>query len=70
MYASWNGATDVASWQLSTGPTADALQDDRVAPRTGFETEIVASDDARYAAVTAVDESGSPLATSKTLRLP
>lgn len=70
VYASWNGATDVASWQLATGPTGDALQDDRVAPRTGFETEIVAPADARYAAVTALDAGGSPIATSKTLRLP
>jgi hypothetical protein len=70
VYASWNGATDIASWQLATGPSADSLQDERTSPRTGFETEIAVSAGARYAAVTALDAGGSPLATSTTVRLP
>jgi hypothetical protein len=70
VFASWNGATDVATWQLSTGTVADALQQERVSPRTGFETAIPVSAGARFAAVTALAAGGDPLATSKTLHLP
>jgi hypothetical protein len=70
VFASWNGATEVASWQLSTGAAVDALQQERVVPRVGFETQLPVSPDARFAAVTALDAGGAPLATSRTVRLP
>jgi hypothetical protein len=39
-YASWNGATDVASWQLLGGSDAAHLSVISTTPRSGFETAI------------------------------
>ena len=36
-YASWNGATDVASWQLDTGSDPNALTTESTVPKKGFE---------------------------------
>ncbi len=40
VYASWNGATQVASWRLLAGPSASQLTVLGTAPRYGFETAI------------------------------
>jgi hypothetical protein len=40
VYASWNGATSVASWQVLAGPSAANMQPVAQALRTGFETVI------------------------------
>jgi hypothetical protein len=40
VYASWNGATSVASWRVLAGPSATSLQTAAQAPRSGFETAI------------------------------
>jgi hypothetical protein len=40
VYTSWNGATGVTRWRVLGGPDADHLRVLKVAPRTGFETEI------------------------------
>lgn len=39
-FASWNGATEVASWQLSAGPSSTSLSPVAVAAKDGFETPI------------------------------
>jgi Arylsulfotransferase (ASST) len=39
-YASWNGATAVASWELLAGPSASALSSVTRVPRSGFETAM------------------------------
>jgi Arylsulfotransferase (ASST) len=67
LYASWNGATEVAAWQLRAGRTAASLQLAQTVPRQGFETQITAPAGNPYAEVTAVDANGAPLATSATL---
>jgi EmrB/QacA subfamily drug resistance transporter len=65
VYASWNGATKLASWRVlgasSTGGSMRALA---TAPRSGFETAIAVP--AGYASfeVQALDAHGHPLATS------
>src|SRR5581483_6997554 len=58
LYASWNGATEAATWELRTGTRADALTDALTAPRTGFETALAPPAGARYAAAVAVDPDG------------
>jgi hypothetical protein len=63
LYASWNGATDVAAWRLRTGHAADALRDRAVTPKHGFETAL-STGGARYAAVVALDRHGRALASS------
>jgi hypothetical protein len=63
VYASWNGATDVASWQLLSGASAGHLSVTSSTPRSGFETVIPAPSAAFYEA-RALSASGSVLGTS------
>jgi Arylsulfotransferase (ASST) len=65
VYASWNGATDIASWQLLAGPDANHLSPTgATTPRSGFETTIPAPA-AAYYEVRALSASGKVLASSK-----
>jgi hypothetical protein len=68
-YASWNGATEVASWQLLTGTDAAAMQEGLTKPREGFETRLPLPKGIRYAAVVALDAAGNTLRSSKTIRV-
>jgi hypothetical protein len=69
VYASWNGATEVASWEVLAGAAPTALQPARTAARAGFETRIPVSLTARYVAVRALDASGRALGTSPARRV-
>ena len=69
LYASWNGATDVAAWQLQTGKTAARLDAGPTVPRLGFETPLQAPSGARFATAVAIDALGRPLGTSAVLEL-
>ncbi|MGH3004179.1 MAG: arylsulfotransferase family protein [Gaiellaceae bacterium] len=69
LYVSWNGATEVASWQLEAGATADALTAVSVVPRQTFETTLVPPAGVRYAAAVPLDRSGKPLGRSETVRV-
>ncbi len=66
VYASWNGATTVASWQLLTGSSAAHMTAVSTTPHTGFETTIPAPA-AAFFQVRAVSASGRVLGTSKTV---
>jgi hypothetical protein len=68
LYASWNGATDVASWQLLEGAGASDLRRTQVVPRVGFETPLTLEIGTHTAAVIALDGRGAPLGTSSTVR--
>src|SRR5207248_325277 len=57
--ASWNGATDVASWRVLSGPSPGSLAPVASAPRSGFETSIPLAAAAPYVAVQALDGSGA-----------
>ncbi|MGN6403171.1 arylsulfotransferase family protein [Sinomonas sp.] len=63
VYASWNGATAVASWRFLTGNDATALSEAVVVKRTGFETTAAVAA-APHVAAQALDSSGKVLATS------
>jgi hypothetical protein len=67
VYASWNGATDVARWRVLGGSSAKSLVPVAVAPKEGFETSVSIVP-APYVAVQALASSGRVLATSKTVR--
>lgn len=69
LFASWNGATEVASWRLETGAGAAALQTESTLPKRGFETQLHVDPGTRYAGVTALDRHGKPLRRSRALRL-
>jgi hypothetical protein len=65
IYASWNGATNVADWQLIAGPAPnDLTPQGSPTPRAGFETSIATVTPQRYLALRALDISGRVLATS------
>ncbi len=64
-YASWNGATAVASWELVAGPDAEHLRPVAAAEKNGFETALQAGYLAdRVLAVRARDAAGRVLGTS------
>jgi hypothetical protein len=71
VYASWNGATAVGSWQVLSGTTADAshMAAVAVAPRTGFETSATVASSGPYFAVQALGSSGQVLGTSPAARV-
>jgi len=68
IYVSWNGATNVARWQVITGKVNDDLHVTTTAKKSGFETAIPAGGDDSYVAVQALDAKGNVLAVSKTLK--
>ena len=65
VYASWNGATTVARWQVLSGPNAASLKVRASAPARGFETRITLSSTATQFAVRALSASGRILSTSR-----
>jgi hypothetical protein len=65
VYASWNGATQVAGWQVLAGPSAGDLKPVAVQPRTGFETAIRLRRAYRSYRVRALDAADRPLRASK-----
>jgi hypothetical protein len=69
LYVSWNGATDVSGWIVSTGLREGALRDVGIALRRGFETVIPRLPSNGVARVTAVDAAGRKLRSSGVVRL-
>lgn len=67
-YASWNGATQVASWRLLAGADGRSLRAVATAARTGFETRVSARRHDRAIAVEALDAAGRVLQRSHTIR--
>ena len=65
---SWNGATEVASWQVLTGASPSALAPAATAARTGFQTTIAAPAAGPYVAVHALDSAGTVIGTSATVK--
>ena len=69
MYASWNGATEVAAWQVAAASRRDQVRPLGIAKSRGFETVIPLHAEHRYAAVTALDRSGRRLRRSRVIDL-
>ncbi|HEV3127621.1 MAG TPA: arylsulfotransferase family protein [Solirubrobacteraceae bacterium] len=66
VYVSWNGATEVAKWEVLVGPNATSLAQAVTKPRSGFETSITLSGTAKSVLeVVALDSQGRPLGTSR-----
>lgn len=63
VYASWNGATRVASWQVLSGASEDSLAAVATVPKNGFET-TTAIDAAAHVQVVALDAQGVRLGAS------
>jgi Arylsulfotransferase (ASST) len=62
---SWNGATDVAEWEVMAGDGPDALRPAGRGERDGFETRIEVDADASHVAVRARSADGEVLGTSE-----
>jgi hypothetical protein len=72
--ASWNGATDVASWRVLAGPDAASLTAQATMPDTGFESTVTFPDPEPahpypYVAVQALDAAGHVLGISATVKV-
>jgi hypothetical protein len=68
LYASWNGATEVASWEVLAGAHPDQLEPLGAVPRDGFETDFTARTTEPYVAVRAIDSSGRAIGTSRPVK--
>jgi hypothetical protein len=67
VYASWNGNTDVARWEVLSGSDADHLSRIAGRPWSGLETMIQLETPPEAVAVRALDGSGRTLGTSETI---
>jgi hypothetical protein len=67
VYASWNGATDVHSWQLLAGTQSDALSPVSSTRSHGFESALRTASVGPHFAVQALDAGGAPLGRSGTV---
>ncbi|WP_230191847.1 hypothetical protein [Paenibacillus sp. CECT 9249] len=66
VYASWNGSTETAAWQVLAGPTPETLSlEVKSVPRIGFETEIDVKSHGPFFQVNALDSSGRIIGTSR-----
>src|SRR6476469_3047669 len=68
-YMSWNGATEVATWELFAGSSASTLKSVGTAPRRGFETKIASPGVPRFGQARARDAAGNVLSTSAVTRV-
>ena len=68
VYASWNGATEVASWKVLAGKSASSLAHAATATRAGFETVIPVASAGPHFAVEARNRHGHVLSRSAAVR--
>jgi outer membrane protein assembly factor BamB len=69
IYASWNGATDVTTWQVLAGSVPDQLEPLASVPHQGFETRITLHTTEPYVGLNALNDSGKVLDTTKAFGL-
>jgi len=64
VYASWNGATEVAAWKVLAGSSGSTLEPMTTAPKTGFETAIAVPASCGVFRVQALTSDGKVIGTS------
>jgi hypothetical protein len=64
VYASWNGATNVAAWRILAGPDATSMTPVAETPRTGFETKAEVLTSEPFLVAEALGRSGKVLGVS------
>jgi hypothetical protein len=69
IYASWNGATEAATWQVLAGSGPDELEPLASAPKKGFETVITVHTTEPYVGLQAMNASGKVLGTTSAFKL-
>jgi hypothetical protein len=68
VWASWNGATEIARWEVLGGAGPDALAVVGGGARDGFETVLSGPGSHAYVAVRALDARGAVLGTSRVVQ--
>lgn len=68
-HVSWNGATEVARWQLHLGQRHGALRAGPIVSRNGFETVIPLPRSRGFVRASALDRAGRPLGVSRVVAL-
>lgn len=68
VYASWNGATTIASWRVLAGASNATLAPVTSVAKSGFETAVSVSGTPAYVAVQALDGAGNVLGTSAAVK--
>ena len=69
VHASWNGATEVASWRVLAGAHPNSLRVQATIGSTGFESSTILPKKYARVAVQALDVAGHVLSTSKTVQV-
>jgi hypothetical protein len=69
VYASWNGATEVAAWEVLAGQRQGRLKSLGQVPRDGFETAMVVQTSDPYVTARAKDRSGQVLGASAPVKM-
>jgi hypothetical protein len=69
VHASWNGASDVASWRVLAGSAAGSMTSQAPMDSTGFESSTLLPKKYAYVSVQALDAAGHVLATSEPARV-
>jgi hypothetical protein len=69
VYASWNGATEVVTWEVMSGADPSQLASLGTFPRTDFETVLAVKPGGTLLAVRALDANGMVLGTSAAVTL-
>ncbi len=71
-YVSWNGATEVASWQILSGTSTSLLSPVATVARSGFETAVTVRPSGSLLVAAALDGAGNRLGVSPpvTVQLP
>lgn len=67
---SWNGATQVHTWELLGGTSYNELVPLTSVPKSGFQTTIAVSTSSQYVQVRALDAAGDVLGSSATVHVP
>ncbi len=67
VYASWNGATNVAAWHVLAGASPSSLRTVATVAKYAFESIMAIKPRERYVAVQALNSRGALLASSKTV---
>lgn len=68
-YVSWNGATDVASWQVLSGSSVRALEPIVTVAKGGFETAVTIHPKGTLVAAAGLDHAGRRLGVSKAISI-
>lgn len=69
VWASWNGATDVASWRVLAGEAPTSLRQRARTSSSGFQSSIAIPGRYAYVAVQALDAANRPLRSSPVIRV-